>query len=66
MVSKDTDFRERSFLEGFPPKLIWLDVGNAGTAEIAALLRNEQARVEQFGKSPDASLLILSLGASAV
>jgi predicted nuclease of predicted toxin-antitoxin system len=32
IVSKDTDFRERSYVEGFPPKIIWLDVGNAGTA----------------------------------
>jgi predicted nuclease of predicted toxin-antitoxin system len=31
IVSKDTDFRERSYIEGFPPKIIWLDVGNAGT-----------------------------------
>lgn len=26
IVSKDTDFRERSFVEGSPPKIIWLDV----------------------------------------
>ncbi len=25
IVSKDTDFRERSYVEGFPPKIIWLD-----------------------------------------
>ena len=31
IVSKDTDFRERSYVEGFPPKIIWLDVGNART-----------------------------------
>ena len=31
IASKDTDFRERSFVEGSPPKVIWLDVGNAGT-----------------------------------
>jgi len=66
VVSKDTDFRERSFVEGFPPKVIWLDVGNAGTTHIAALLQKEQARVEDFGKSTDTSVLILSLGASAV
>lgn len=66
IVSKDTDFRERSFLEGFPPKVIWLDVGNAGTAQIVALLRSERPRVEQFDRSIDASLLILSIGASAV
>ena len=66
IVSKDTDFRERSSVEGFPPKVIWLDVGNAGTATIAALLRNEQDRIETFDRSDDSSLLILSLGVGAV
>ncbi len=66
IASKDTDFRERSFVEGFPPKIIWLDVGNAGTAPIEALLRGEQQRVEMFAVAAGASLLILSLGASAV
>lgn len=66
IVSKDTDFRERGFVEGFPPKVMWLDVGNAGTMQIAALLRKEQPRTGQFGESNDASVLILSLGASAV
>ena len=43
IVSKDTDFRERSFVEGFPPKVIWLDVGNAGTTAIADLLLRARA-----------------------
>lgn len=66
IVSKDTDFRERSFLEGFPPKVVWLDVGNAGTPQIAELLLKERARVEDFGHSADTSVLILSLGVSAI
>jgi len=66
IASKDTDFRERSFVEGFPPKVIWLDVGNAGTAPIEALLRNERPRIETFAAATDASLLMLSIGASAV
>jgi len=65
IVSKDTDFRERSFVEGFPPKVIWLDVGNAGTTVIADLLRRERQRVEAFDKQDEASLLILSLAESA-
>jgi len=64
IVSKDTDFRERSFVEGFPPKIIWLDVGNAGTSAIAALLRRERQRVEVFDQQQETSLLILSLGVS--
>ena len=37
IVSKDNDFRQRSFLAGFPPKVVWLNVGNAGTRAIEAL-----------------------------
>jgi predicted nuclease of predicted toxin-antitoxin system len=66
VVSKDTDFRERSFLEGSPPKVIWLDVGNAGTRAIELLLRSERHRVEQVIQSPDVSLLILSIGPNSV
>ncbi len=66
IVSKDTDFRERSFVEGLPPKVIWLDVGNAGTEQIAALIQRERQRIEEFGHRAEASLLILSLGANAV
>ena len=66
LVSKDTDFRERSFVEGFPPKVVWLDVGNAGTAEIASLLRTERDRLESFRKDPESSMLILSIGRNAV
>ena len=66
IVSKDTDFRERSYVEGFPPKTIWLDVGNAGTAAISELLRRERRRIELFEKQEEASLLILSIGATAI
>jgi predicted nuclease of predicted toxin-antitoxin system len=46
--------------------VIWLDVGNAGTRAIEELLRRERPRVEQLSASPDVSLLILSIGPSAV
>jgi len=66
IVSKDTDSRERSFVEGFPPKIIRLDVGNAGTTAISSLLQRERQRIEGFEKQEEATLLILSIGASAV
>ena len=37
LVSKDNDFRQRAFLSGPPPKVVWLDIGNAGTEQIAGL-----------------------------
>jgi predicted nuclease of predicted toxin-antitoxin system len=66
IVSKDTDFRERSFIEGPPPKVIWLDVGNAGTATILGLLWRERQRILTFETDDQTALLILSIGANAV
>jgi predicted nuclease of predicted toxin-antitoxin system len=66
VVSKDTDFRERSYVEGFPPKTIWLDVGNAGTAAIAELLRRERGRIDLFERQEETSILILSIGPTAI
>lgn len=66
IVSKDTDFRERSYVEGFPPKIIWLDVGNAGTMVIAELLRRERQRIQVFERQEETSLLILSIGLTAI
>jgi hypothetical protein len=46
--------------------VVWLDVGNAGTGDIIALVQRERHRILEFEGQPDAALLILSLGASAV
>lgn len=59
VVSKDDDFRQRSFLEGAPPKVIWLKVGNAGTSEIADLLRSRVGEIREFENDKRAALLIL-------
>ncbi len=61
LVSKDNDFRQLSFLRGHPPKVIWLDVGNAGTDAIAGLLEAHREGVRAFLSDPEASLLVLSL-----
>jgi predicted nuclease of predicted toxin-antitoxin system len=45
IVSKNNDFRQCVFLEGPPPKVIWLAIGNAGTAAIAAILRSRVAHI---------------------
>jgi len=39
IASKDADFRQRSFLYGAPPKVIWIRLGNCSTRDIEALLR---------------------------
>lgn len=59
LVSKDDDFRQRSFVHGAPPKVIWLQVGNAGTSGIAALLRMNAERLGEFEVEAESSLLIV-------
>jgi len=39
ICSKDSDMHQRSFLLGFPPKVIWVRLGNCSTSEVERLLR---------------------------
>ena len=59
IVSKDNDFRQRSFLFGAPPKVIWLSVGNGGTQIIKALLLKNVMTIQDFSQQPSEGLLIL-------
>ncbi len=61
IASKDTDFRDLSFLHGAPPKVLWLAVGNAGTAATAQLLEGRRSRVEVFASAAEEALLVVEL-----
>ena len=65
IVSKDNDFRQRAFLYGPPPKVVWLSVGNAGTNAIAMLIRAGGERLRAFDLDAGESLLILKTPAPA-
>ena len=59
IVTKDDDFRQRSFLQGAPPKVIWVHLGNCRTADVQAILMARVARVRAFLDDPTSSLLVL-------
>jgi predicted nuclease of predicted toxin-antitoxin system len=59
IVSKDSDFEERSVLLGFPPKIIWLRAKNCTSSEIAFLLRNAFQTVEHFAREGHETCLAL-------
>ena len=61
IVSKDDDFRQMSFFQGHPPKIVWLVVGNAGTDPIADLLLRNQSVIALFIDRTEDALLTLSL-----
>jgi predicted nuclease of predicted toxin-antitoxin system len=60
VVTKDADFRQRSFLLGHPPKIVWLRLGNCSTKAIEALLRSRAPEIEVFLADEQKSFLGLS------
>ncbi len=37
LVSKNDDFRSLALVRGAPPKVVWLQIGNASTAQVAQI-----------------------------
>ena len=59
ILSKDSDFHQKSFLVGHPPRVIWLRLGNCSTSTIARTLRSSAAVIAEFGAHKEASFLVL-------
>jgi predicted nuclease of predicted toxin-antitoxin system len=59
IVSKDSDFQQRSLLHGTPPKFIWLRVGNCSVKRTEALLRSYSAAIHTFDLDGSKSHLML-------
>jgi predicted nuclease of predicted toxin-antitoxin system len=60
IISKDSDFYQRSILYGHPPKLIWLRIGNCTRAQVVTLVNKSQEEIRRFIADPTESVLALS------
>jgi len=59
IVSKDSDFHERSVVSGAPPKVVWIRRGNCSTDAIEQLLRSHAGDVTNLSTDNAARFLIL-------
>jgi predicted nuclease of predicted toxin-antitoxin system len=59
LVTKDSDFSEVALLEGSPPKVVWLRLGNCTTAEVERVLRAAFDAIQDFER--DAAVHVLEL-----
>ena len=59
IVSKDSDFQQRAFVRGAPPKVIFLKLGNCRTGVVESLLRQRLQQISSFLADPTESLLVL-------
>lgn len=59
VVSKDSDFQQRSLLLGAPPKFVWLRIGNCAVIESAELLRAHADDLRAFDRDRTEAHLML-------
>lgn len=61
IVTKDSDFYERSVMLGAPPKVIWLKLGNCPTARIETIIRAFAERILDFAANAEKSYLTIAV-----
>jgi predicted nuclease of predicted toxin-antitoxin system len=59
ILTEDWDFHQMSLLRGFPPKVIFLKVGNCSTNTIVDLLGQVASEITSFLEDKSTSLLII-------
>ena len=59
IVTKDSDFVDLQVLRGFPPKVLWLRLGNCTTARIEEVLQAHVQDITAFEAAAEAGLLAL-------
>ena len=59
LVSKDSDFNDLAFVHGPPPKVIWLRVANASTAQVEELLAGSADTISAFAANESDAVLVL-------
>jgi predicted nuclease of predicted toxin-antitoxin system len=58
IVSKDSDFADLSVLEGAPPKVVWVWLGNCTMNSIATLLGKSVGAMGQFIDGEETCLML--------
>jgi predicted nuclease of predicted toxin-antitoxin system len=55
IVTQDSDFNDLALIEGHPPKIIWIRLGNLRTHEIIEVLEKFYREIELFILDPEHS-----------
>ena len=59
IVTKDVDYSDLSLIRGFPPRIIWLRLGNCSTREAEAALRRHYQAIQLLSTDPQSGVLII-------
>ncbi|HMA33375.1 MAG TPA: DUF5615 family PIN-like protein [Chloroflexia bacterium] len=56
IVTKDADFSDLGVMGGFPPRILWLRLGNCTTQQIEALLRTRYQTITDWDSDPESGI----------
>ena len=59
IVSKDSDFQQRSLLYGHPPKVVWLRIGNCTRRQLVELITAHEQDIRALDTDPFETVLVL-------
>ena len=59
LLTRDEDFVTLGVSRGAPPKVIWLNIGNARNAAIESLLRARTIDIERFATHEEYPFLVI-------
>ncbi len=57
IVTFDADFIDLTNLKGFPPKIVWLRIGNTTTENIAKVIIENRLKLEEFIENTEIAFL---------
>ena len=60
IVSKDSDFQQRSLLYGHPPKIVWLRIGNCTRHAMVQLITGHERDIHALVTNPCEAMLVVS------
>ena len=57
IVTSDVDFQNIQMMSGFPPKIVWLRLGNTSTLNILNRILAKADKIQEFVDNPDMGTL---------
>lgn len=57
ILTNDEDFFNLLLTKGYPPKVVWLRMGNQRTQNLARILRQKAADIKEFALNKDLGVL---------
>jgi predicted nuclease of predicted toxin-antitoxin system len=60
IVTQDADFGDLGLVRGFPPKVVWLRLGNCTTQQIEQALRANWSVIANLDEDPNLGIVVVS------